>query len=310
MLLKGKRILITGGMGFLGTHLREALHAGILLTPEHKDYDLTRQDVVEGLFDDAVPDIVIHLAAEVGGIGANQASPGRFFYANAIMGINVIEEARKRGVEKFVQIGTVCAYPKLCSVPFREKDLWAGYPEETNAPYGIAKKSLLVMLQAYRQQYGFNGIYLLPVNLYGPGDDFGLETSHVIPAMIRKMVAAHKAGEPTVTLWGTGRPTREFLYVKDCARAIVLATESYDGDEPVNLGGGNEISTASLAEKIGGIIGYDGDIAWDASKPDGQPRRRLNTSRATERFGFTAATSLDDGLRQTIDWWIQCSQDA
>jgi GDP-L-fucose synthase len=246
---------------------------------------------------------VIHLAAEVGGIGANRANPGRYFFANMAMGLHVIEEARASKVEKVVQVGTVCAYPKFATVPFREDDLWSGYPEETNAPYGIAKKSLLVMLQAYREQYGLNGIYLLPVNLYGPGDNFDPESSHVIPALVRKFVTARDQGDPEVVAWGTGSASREFLYVDDAARGIVLATEHYDGQEPVNIGTSHEITIKDLVELIGRLTGYEGTIRWDTTKPDGQPRRKLDTSRARELFGFDAAIGLEEGLQRTISWW-------
>ena len=250
-----------------------------------------------------MPDIVIHLAAEVGGIGANRVNPGRYFYANAAMGRNLIEQSRSSGVEKFVQVGTVCSYPKFTEVPFKEDDLWMGYPEETNAPYGVAKKALLVMLQAYREQYGLNGIFLLPANLYGPGDNFDLETSHVIPALVRKFVTARARSQPSVTAWGTGEPSREFLYVEDAAQAIVLATERYDGREPVNIGTGNEVTIRRLVETISRLTRFDGEVDWDVSKPDGQPRRSLDTSRATEWFEFEAEMSLEDGLRRTISWW-------
>ena len=266
-------------------------------------YDLTREADVERMYADTRPTVVIHLAAEVGGIGANRASPGRFFYANMAMGLHLIEHARRAGLAKFVQIGTICAYPKFTPVPFREEELWNGYPEETNAPYGIAKKALLVMLQAYRQQYGLNGIYLLPVNLYGPGDNFDPRTSHVIPALIRKFVEARDSGEPQVVVWGTGSATREFLYVDDCARAIVLATQRYDGPEPVNVGAGFEISIRDLAEKIRDLTGYTGRIVWDTTKPDGQPRRCLDTTRAAELFGFRAEMDFEEGLRRTVTWW-------
>ncbi|MDH5293996.1 MAG: GDP-L-fucose synthase, partial [Acidimicrobiia bacterium] len=246
---------------------------------------------------------VVHLAAEVGGIGANMANPGRYFYANAAMGINLIEESRRVGVTKFVQVGTVCAYPKFTPVPFKEEDLWLGYPEETNAPYGVAKKSLLVMLQSYREQYDFNGIYLLPVNLYGPYDNFDLETSHVIPALIRKFITARDSSSPTVTLWGTGSPSREFLYVSDAASGIVTATERYDGPDPVNLGNGREVPIRLLAETISNLVGFEGEIVWDTSKPDGQPRRALDVSRAKELFGWEATVDFEDGLRRTIEWW-------
>ncbi|HWL93494.1 MAG TPA: GDP-L-fucose synthase, partial [Phycisphaerae bacterium] len=249
------------------------------------------------------PSVVIHLAAEVGGIGANQANPGRFFYSNLAMGLHLIEHARRNNIKKFVQIGTVCSYPKFTAVPFREDDLWIGYPEETNAPYGVAKKALLTMLQAYRAQYGLNGIYLIPVNLYGPHDNSDPQTSHVIPAMIRRFLEAKKTGAPRVELWGTGNASREFLYVEDCAKAIVTATQKYESAEPVNLGTGEEITIRDLAEKIRAIVGYEGEITWDATKSDGQPRRRLDTSRAVASFGWHAETSLNFGLRRTVDWY-------
>jgi GDP-L-fucose synthase len=305
--LPDRRIMLTGGAGFLGRRVRHELEQrGVqeVVVPRRRDWDLTRQEVSERLLAEVHPDIVIHLAAEVGGIGANRAQPGRFFYANMAMGLHLVEAARRQGVSKFVQVGTVCAYPKHTPVPFREEDLWAGYPEETNAPYGIAKKALLVMLQAYRQQYGMNGIYLLPVNLYGPGDNFDLETGHVIPALIRKFVTAQRAGLPEVEVWGSGAASREFLYVDDAARAIVDAAEHYDGPEPVNVGSGREITIRRLVELIASLTGYDGDIRWDASKPDGQPRRMLDTSRARRLFGFEARIPLEEGLRRTIDWWI------
>jgi GDP-L-fucose synthase len=270
--------------------------------PQHRDYDLTQRDDIVRMLAASKPDVIIHLAAVVGGIGANMANPGSYFYENAMMGIQLIEEARLAGVGKFVALGTICAYPKFAPIPFREQDLWNGYPEETNAPYGLAKKMMLVQCQAYRQQYGFDGIYLLPVNLYGPGDNFDLASSHVIPAMIRKMIAARDAGE-TVVLWGDGSPTREFLYVEDCARAIVLAAERYDGAEPVNLGAGCEISVKQLAETIAKHVGYTGEILWDVSKPNGQPRRMLDVSRARDFFGFEATMDFDEGVRRTVEWW-------
>jgi GDP-L-fucose synthase len=304
--IEGAKILVTGGAGFLGrqicAQLREA-GAGELVIPRRADFDLTEQQVVRDLLGDSRPDVIVHLAAEVGGIGANLANPGRYFYANAAMGINLIEESRRVGVAKFVQVGTVCAYPKFTPVPFREDDIWDGYPEETNAPYGVAKKSLLVMLQSYRQQYGFNGIYLLPVNLYGPWDNFDLETSHVIPALIRKFVTARDEGNDTVTLWGTGSPSREFLYVTDAAAGIVAATERYDGEEPVNLGNGQEVPIKQLAETISRLVGFEGDIVWDTSRPDGQPRRALDVTRAREYFGWQAQVDFEQGLRETIEWW-------
>lgn len=304
--LRDKRILLTGGAGFLGRVVTTELEkrgVGEIIVPRSANYDLTEQDAVRDLYRDSRPEIVIHLAAEVGGIGANRANPGRYFFANMAMGLHVIEEARANQVEKVVQVGTVCAYPKFATVPFREDDLWSGYPEETNAPYGIAKKSLLVMLQAYREQYGLNGIYLLPVNLYGPGDNFDPESSHVIPALVRKFVAARDQGDSEVVAWGTGSASREFLYVDDAARAIVMATEHYEGQEPVNIGTSHEITIKDLVELIGRLTGYEGTIKWDTTKPDGQPRRKLDTSRALELFDFDAAIGLEEGLRQTISWW-------
>ena len=303
---RGRRVLVTGGSGFLGSHLVERLQAlgADPFVPRRAELDLTRQTDVERLFAEAAPEVVMHLAAEVGGIGANRASPGRFFYANAIMGVMMIEEARRAGVRKFVQVGTVCAYPKYTRVPFREEELWSGYPEETNAPYGIAKKALLVQLQAYRDQYGMNGIYLLPTNLYGPRDNFDPATSHVIPALIRRMVEARRAGAEELAVWGTGNASREFLYVDDAARALLLAAEHYDGAEPVNVGIGNEIRIRELAGLIAQLVGYEGRIAFDPGKPDGQPRRSLDTRRALERFGFRARTGIRDGLRRTVDWYL------
>ena len=306
-----QRICLTGGAGFLGSFIAERLIAegadpDAIFTPRRHDYDLTREGDVIRVYDDARPDIVIHLAAEVGGIGANRANPGRFFYANLAMGLHLIEHARQRAIRKFIQVGTICAYPKFTPVPFREDELWNGYPEETNAPYGVAKKALLVMCQAYREQYGLNAIYLLPVNLYGPRDNFDLDTSHVIPAMIRKFHEAKQRGDEAVTLWGDGSPTREFLYVEDAAEGIVAAAARYDDAEPVNLGNGREIRIRDLAEMAAKAIGYEGRIDWDTTKPNGQPRRGLDVTRATERFGFGARTSLEQGLEQTISWY--CAQ--
>ena len=297
--LINKQIVVTGGTGFLGTHLVKKLkeHGATKVVPlAHHDYDLRDRAQVQRMFDDLHPEVIIHLAAVVGGIGANRLHPGSFFYDNAIMGIQLIEEARLHATQKFVQVGTICAYPKFAPVPFKEEDLWNGYPEETNAPYGLAKKMLLVQLQAYRQEYGFNGIYLLPVNLYGPGDNDDLVTSHVIPAMIRKFREAKEQHLPSVTLWGDGSPTREFLYVEDAAEGIALATERYDKPEPVNLGSGQEISIKDLADLIKRLTGYQGAIIWDTTKPNGQPRRRLDVSRAEREFGFRATVRLEAGL--------------
>ncbi|MBA3298640.1 MAG: GDP-L-fucose synthase [Thermoleophilaceae bacterium] len=311
--VRGKRIMLTGGAGFLGARVRERLEAAAaaeVVVIRRRDFDLTEPAGVAEAYDAARPDTVVHLAAEVGGIAANRANPGRYFYANMAMGLHLIEEARRRGMEKFVQVGTVCFYPKFTPVPFSEDELWNGYPEETNAPYGVAKKSLLVMLQAYREQYGLNGVYVMPVNLYGPGDNFDPETSHVIPALIRKCEEARVAGAGQVSCWGTGSASREFLYVDDCADAIVAATELYDSPEPVNLGASSEISIKNLTELIARLTGFEGELAWDPSRPDGQPRRCLDTTRARERFGFEASTSLEDGLRTTIEWWREHGQDA
>ena len=303
------RFLVTGGAGFLGSHLCELMQRrGVardrILVPRKEQCDLTNQLAVERLFADTKPTVVLHLAAEVGGIGANRANPGRYFYANMAMGLHLIEQARQHNLKKFVQVGTICAYPKFTPVPFSEDKLWEGYPEETNAPYGVAKKSLLVMCQAYREQYGLNAIYLLPVNLFGPRDNCDLETSHVIPAVIRKCIEAKQRGDERIVCWGDGSPTREFLYVNDAAEAILLATERYNSPEPVNLGSGREISVRELTETIANMVGYSGRIDWDTSRPNGQPRRCLDITRARERFGFVAQTSLEDGLRQTIDWYV------
>jgi GDP-L-fucose synthase len=303
-----RRVLLTGGGGFLGSYLRERIERAVpaaLTAPRKGELDLLDGGAVRRFLAEHRPDVVIHGAARVGGIGANRLHPGRFFYENAMMGVQLIEEARRAGVEKFVCLGSICAYPKFTPVPFREDDLWNGYPEETNAPYGIAKRALLVQLQAYRQEYGFNGIYLLPVNLYGPRDNFDPVTSHVIPAMIRKFSEARRRGDDAVVLWGDGTPTREFLYVEDGADAIVLAAEKYDSPEPVNLGSGREVSIRDLALQIAGMIGYSGRIAWDASQPNGQPRRVLDISRAAQEIGFRATTPLEEGLRRTIDWFVR-----
>jgi len=299
--------MVTGGGGFFGSFVVDRLRAEgakEIFVPRRREYDLVDPAAVARAYRDGQPDMVIHMAAVVGGIGANQERPGEFFYENLMMGAQLMEQARRHGVEKFVAIGTVCSYPKFTPVPFREADLWVGYPEETNAPYGIAKKMLMVQAEAYRQQYGFNSINLLPVNLYGPRDNFDPESSHVIPALIRKCVEAKHAAAPFVTCWGTGNPTREFLYVEDAAEAVVLAAERYDGSEPVNLGSGEEISTRRLAELIRSITGYEGAIRWDASRPDGQPRRALDTSRAARAFGFRARTPLVVGLERTVAWYL------
>jgi GDP-L-fucose synthase len=300
------RILITGGAGFLGSFVVEKLKSrgyNDLVIPRRRDYDLTRQDAVEKLYADYKPAVVLHLAAEVGGIGANRLNPGRYFYANATMGIHLMEGARVTGVKKFVQVGTICAYPNLTPVPFKEENLWSGFPEVTNAPYGIAKKSLLTMAQGYREQYGLNAIYLLPVNLYGPRDNFDLQSSHVIPALVRKYVEAQDRGDKEVVAWGTGSASREFLYAEDCAEGLVLAMEKYDKPEPVNLGNGREIRIKELTEIIAKLVGFEGKIVWDATKPDGQPRRCLDTSRAKQEFGFEARTPFEVGLKKTIEWY-------
>ncbi len=295
------RVLVTGGGGFLGLHLVERLERDghDVFVARRRDYDVTHEPEASRLFADAQPELVFHLAAEVGGIGANRANPGRYWYANLKMGVNMLEQSRLHGVRKLVIAGTVCAYPKFTPVPFREDELWNGYPEETNAPYGIAKKTLLVGAQAYREQYGLDSIFLLPTNLYGPRDNFDLETSHVIPALIRKMLES----PDEVVLWGDGSPTREYLYVEDCADGFVLAAERYDGAEPVNLGTGVETSIKETAELVAEIVGFDGQIVWDPSMPKGQPRRSLDASRARERFGFEAQTSLRAGLERTIAWY-------
>jgi GDP-L-fucose synthase len=323
-----KRILVTGGAGFLGSFVVEKLQereCKNIFVPRSKDYDLVEMEAVRRVYQDSKPDMVIHLAARVGGIGANRANPGKFFYDNLMMGGQMMEIGRQVGLEKFVAVGTVCAYPKFTPVPFKEEELWNGYPEETNAPYGLAKKILLVQAQAYRQQYGFNAIYLLPVNLYGPRDNFDLETSHVIPALIRKFIEAQTivSGQqksissdgaccqvhtsdspPVVVVWGTGKATREFLYVEDCAEAIILATEKYNKPEPINIGAGFEISIKDLVDLIAKLTGFKGKIVWDNSKPDGQPRRMLDTSKAEKEFGFKARVSFEEGLKKTIEWYL------
>ena len=305
--LKDRTIIVTGGDGFLGRYVVRELEnkdCKKVFTPLIQDYDLRDLQDIKRLLKDAKADIIIHLAAVVGGIGANRENPGSFFYDNLIMGIQLIEQARLSNIEKFVAIGTICCYPKFTPVPFKEENLWEGYPEETNAPYGLAKKMLLVQSQAYRTQYGFNSIFLLPVNLYGPGDNFDPRSSHVIPALIKKFYEAKINKEKYVEVWGTGRATREFFYVEDCARAIVLATERYDRSDPVNLGAGFEISIKELAEKIQEIVDFKGKIRWDITKPDGQPRRSLDTSKAYKEFGFKAKVDFDEGLRRTIEWYI------
>jgi GDP-L-fucose synthase len=300
------RVLVTGGGGFVGSHLVERLEreGHDVFVARRRDYDLTRPDATERLFADAHPELVFHLAAEVGGIGANRANPGRYWYANLMMGVNLLEQSRLRGVDKLVLAGTVCAYPKFTPVPFHEDDLWHGYPEETNAPYGVAKKSILVGARAYREQYGLDSIFLLPTNLYGPRDNFDLETSHVIPALIRKMSESPEE----VVLWGDGSPTREYLYVEDCVDAFVAAAERYDGPEPVNVGTGVETSIAETAELVAEAVGFDGRIVWDTSMPNGQPRRSLDTSRARELFGWQAKTSLCDGIARTVAWYREHAQ--
>ncbi|MFG0212413.1 GDP-L-fucose synthase family protein [Brevibacillus porteri] len=307
MNLAKKRIVVTGGSGFLGSHVVHQLRkldCTDIFIPRSHEYDLRKEHDVNKMLQDFRPDIILHLAAVVGGIGANQKNPGKYFYDNLIMGTQLIEQSRLFGVEKFVAIGTICSYPKHAPVPFREEDIWNGYPEETNAPYGLAKKMMLVQSQAYREQYGFNSIYLLPVNLYGPGDNFDLETSHVIPAIIRKCVDAIRNGEKKIVLWGSGSVTREFIYVEDAAQAIIAATQDYDQSEPVNIGSGHEISIKNLAEIIRQLSGFNGEIEWDKTKPDGQPRRLLDVTKAKERFGFVAQTSLLAGLEKTIAWYM------
>jgi len=313
MFWEDKRVLVTGGAGFLGSFVVEGLRlrkAKQWVVPRQRDYNLVRADDVSRLIRDVRPDLVLHLAAHVGGIGANRAHPAEFFYDNLMMGVQLMHESWRAGVPKFVAIGTVCSYPKFTPVPFREESLWDGYPEETNAPYGLAKKMLLVQAQAYRQQYGYNAIFLIPVNLYGPRDNFDLETSHVIPAQIRKFIEAKERGEERVVLWGDGSPTREFLYVADAAEGILLGAEHYEGADPVNLGSGREVAIAALARMIAERVGYHGEIVWDTTKPNGQPRRALDTSRAERLFGFRSGTSLEDGLQRTIDDYLRARTQA
>jgi nucleoside-diphosphate-sugar epimerase len=308
-----KRVMVTGGAGFLGRHVVQKLRdhgAHDIFIPRSADYDLRDKADIDRALSDSRANIVIHLAAVVGGIGANRENPGRYFYDNAIMGIQLMERSRQAGVEKYVTIGTVCSYPKFTPVPFHEDDIWTGYPEETNAPYGIAKKSLLVMCQGYRQQYGLSAIYLLPVNLYGPRDNFHLHSSHIIPAIIRKCVEAKEAGADHITAWGTGNVTREFLYVADCAEGLVSAMERYDSPEPLNLGNGREISIREATETIARLVGFGGKIVWDPSKPDGQPRRCLDVSRAKAALGFEARTTFEEGLAKTIQWFVNHRQEA
>ena len=304
--LATKRICVTGGAGFLGTHLIRRLKehgAREIFVPQYPEYDLVREADIIRMIDTAKPDIIIHLAAKVGGIGANREKPGEFFYDNLMMGVQLIHQSWMKGVEKFVAIGTICAYPKYTPIPFKEEDLWNGYPEETNAPYGLAKKMLLVQSQSYREQYGYNSIFLLPVNLYGPGDNFNTASSHVIPALIRKFLEAQEQGSSEIVAWGDGSPTREFIYVEDAAEGIALATERYNSSEPVNIGSSFEISIKDLTETIARLTGFNGTIRWDTSKPNGQPRRKLDTTRAREAFGFEAKTDFEDGLKRTIDWY-------
>jgi len=301
-----RRVVVTGGAGFLGGYVVEGLQkrgCKNILVPKIEDYDLVNIADIVRMYGDMRPDIVIHLAAVVGGIGANREHPGEFFYKNLMMGVQLIEQGRLRNIEKFVAIGTVCAYPKFTPVPFKEEDIWNGYPEETNAPYGLAKKMLLVQSQSYRAEYGFNSIFLLPVNLYGPGDNFDPKSSHVIPALIKKCVDAIESGADYIDCWGTGAPSREFIYVTDAAEGILLATEHYNGAEPVNIGAGFEITIKDLVEKIATFTGFSGQIRWDSSKPDGQPRRCLDVSKAKEYFGFEAGMAFDEGLKATIEWY-------
>ncbi|MBU0566543.1 GDP-L-fucose synthase [bacterium] len=303
---KDKKVIVTGGAGFLGSYVVAKLKrrdCQDIFIPRRRDYDLTKEANVERLYDDFKADLIIHLAAVVGGIGANQENPGKYLYDNLVMGAMLMEHARRSGVKKFIAIGTICAYPKFTPVPFKEEDLWNGYPEETNAPYGLAKKMMLAQSQAYRQQYGFNSIFLLPVNLYGPKDNFDPKSSHVIPALIKKCVDAINQGDEEIVVWGTGKATREFFYVEDCARGILLAAERYDKSEPVNLGAGMEISIKELVDLIVKLSGFKGRITWDTTKPDGQPRRCLDTSRAKREFGFKAGMDFEEGLKRTIEWY-------
>lgn len=305
---ENRRVVVTGGAGFLGSFVVDKLYergCRQVYIPRSRDYDLTQLEAIKRLLNDARPDVVIHLAARVGGIGANRAHPAEFFYDNLMMGVQLLHESWQAGVKKFVAVGTVCAYPKFTPVPFREENFWDGYPEETNAPYGLAKKMLLVQSQAYRRQYGFNAIYLIPVNLYGPGDNFDLETSHVIPALIRKCIEAKERNDKYIEVWGTGTPTREFLYVEDAAEGILLAAERYDRGQPVNLGSGQEISIRDLVQLIAELTGFEGELVWNAAKPDGQPRRRLDTRKAAEYFGFKAQMPLKEGLKRTVDWYLE-----
>lgn len=302
-----RRVMVTGGAGFLGSFIVDKLRergCRDIFVPRSRDYDLVRMDAVERAYDDANPNLVIHLAAVVGGIGANMARPGKFFYDNLMMGAQLMEIGRRRGIEKFVSLGTICAYPKFTPLPFKESDIWNGYPEETNAPYGLAKKMQLVQSTSYRQEYGFNSIVLFPVNLYGPRDNFDPKSSHVIPALIKKFVEAKEAGDPVVTVWGTGLPTREFLYVEDAAEGVVLAAEKYSKSEPVNIGSSFEIGIRDLVETIRALVGYEGQIVWDSSKPDGQPRRKLDVQRAIDEFGFKSKIAFPDGLKGTLDWYL------
>lgn len=310
---KDRKVCVTGGDGFLGSYVLEKLSergASQVFVPKIEEYNIVEPEAVKRLLADANPDLILHLAANVGGIGANQARPAEFFYDNLMMGVQLMHEAWKAGVSKFVAIGTVCAYPKFTPVPFREETLWDGYPEETNAPYGLAKKMLLVQSESYRQQYNFNSLFLIPVNLYGPGDNFNLETSHVIPALIRKCFEAQDRGDDEIVVWGDGSPTREFLYAADAAEGILLAAEGYNSSDPVNLGSGDEISIKDLVSKIVELTGFEGRLVWDTSRPNGQPRRGLDTSRAKERFGFQAQVKLEEGLKRTVEWYREAREQA